>query len=86
MNVTDGNGVESRRLYGKGKAAHSEFSGVTFHKHARRWVAYMDVDGRRKHLGSFPPTRAGEIEAAHWRDDMMKRHGILAGLNFPDNE
>jgi|SRR5580692_9465816 hypothetical protein len=89
VNVTHGNGVASRRVYGKGRVAHSEFSGVTFHRHARRWYSYMDAidaDGnrRRKHLGCHPPTRAGELEAAHWRDDMLKRHGVFAGLNFPN--
>jgi hypothetical protein len=43
----------------------------------------MDIGGRRQHLGSFPPTRAGEREAAHFRDDMLMRHGIFANLNFP---
>ena len=88
MNVTESNSVESRRVYGKGKPAHSEFKGVTFHRHARRWYAYMDATDpeghrKRKHLGCYPPTRAGELEAAHWRDEMLTRHGIVSGLNFP---
>jgi hypothetical protein len=89
MNVNERNGVVKRpRLYGRDRPAYSRWRGVTFHKRKRRWYAYMDAtdaDGnrRRKHLGCYPPTRAGELEAARWRDEMLTRYGIFTGLNFP---
>jgi transposase len=84
MNVTDGNRYEPLpHDYGRGRLTYSRFRGVTWHRRKRRWLAFAILDGRHRYLGSFPPTKAGELECARWRDDMLKRHGILAGLNFP---
>jgi AP2 domain len=84
MYVTDGNIVEPQpRNHGGGRLTYSKYRGVTWHKSKRVWLAYMDLDRKRKHLGSFPATRKGERDAAHWVDEMLTRHGIFTHLNFP---
>lgn len=31
----------------------SKFKGVSFHKNRKKWIAYISVNGKRKHLGYF---------------------------------
>jgi len=38
----------------------SSYVGVSRHKHARKWEAYIKINGKRKHLGYF----TDELEAA----------------------
>ena len=72
------------RNHGKGRPTYSRFTGVSWHRKKRVWVAFIIRDGRQQHIGSYPSTRAGEIEAAESRDHALRLRGILSNLNFPD--
>jgi len=64
---------------GRGK---SQYKGVKWHKHVKKWVAVISVDGRKKHLGYF----TDEKEAAKAYDRAAKElRGEFAVLNFPDS-
>lgn len=43
----------NRRTRRKSKNNTSGVEGVSFNKHARKWIAYVTVNGKRKHLGYF---------------------------------
>ena len=58
----------------------SGFKGVYFHRHAKKWNALIQVDGKGLHLGSFtdPAAAARAYDAA-----ALKHHGEFARTNFP---
>jgi hypothetical protein len=79
-------GLEPRsRDYGKGRRTWSRFKGVSYQRRKRVFVAFVILDGRQIHVCSMPPTPEGELEAARLRDYVLRRHGVLAGLNFPND-
>jgi len=58
----------------------SQYKGVGWHKHANKWNAYIQINGKKIHLGYFTI----EIEAARAYDRAAIEHfGIYANLNFP---
>lgn len=57
----------------------SRFVGVSWHKDARKWTAYICVQGKPVHLGSFD----NEEEAASIRDQKVTELGLKSKLNFP---
>jgi len=55
------------------------YRGVSFSKEKRKWVAYIDVGGKRIRLGYFDSAE----EAARKRDDVARKTvGEFATLNF----
>jgi hypothetical protein len=63
------------------RVCRSRFKGVCWSKSAKKWVAYIKLDGRQQHLGCF----AEELEAAHAYDSAARRlFGEFARLNFPE--
>jgi hypothetical protein len=65
----------------KRKNTSSRFVGVSFDKRKRRWIAYINHNGKKIFLGYFD----SEIEAAKAYDAAAKKyHGEFARLNFPE--
>lgn len=61
----------------------SNYVGVSWHVRDQAWVAHLQVDGERRHLGYFDD----EEEAARARDLAAIAHfGEMARLNFPVEE
>ncbi len=89
----NGNGLDNRRanlrLASRGQNAQnakihrptqSPYRGVIFNKAAKKWCASINVNGKRKHLGSFKT----EIEAAVAYDKAsLEFHGEFGRRNFP---
>jgi len=72
---------ENRRNSRKAKGTSSKFKGVCWHKSNKKWNAGIQINGRRKHLGSFD----NETEAAKTYDEAVKKyHGEFAVLNFEE--
>ncbi|MDD5010925.1 MAG: AP2 domain-containing protein [Phycisphaerae bacterium] len=64
------------------KAVTSKYKGVSLRKKENKWVAHIDYQGRRIHLGFFK----NEEDAAKAYDEAAKLyHGEFASLNFPDD-
>lgn len=58
----------------------SRYKGVTWHKGRGRWMARIQVDGRRMHLGYFTTP----LEAAYMYDAFAQsRFGEYARVNIP---
>ncbi len=59
----------------------SQYKGVTLHKPNGKWKAYIDIDGRKQHLGYF----IKETDAAKAYDKAAKHcFGEYARFNFPE--
>lgn len=56
----------------------SGFIGV--HPKGRCWLAYVHIDYKMIRLGRFDSAE----QAAHYRDNYIKEHGLSLKLNFPD--
>ncbi len=62
------------------RGSSSRFNGVSWNKAYGKWHAYIKLDGRKTHLGSFD----SEVEAARARDAATIQHyGEHGRLNFP---
>jgi hypothetical protein len=67
--------------YGMGIGT-SRYKGVQWHKHNKKWVAVIGINGQRQHLGYY----TNEKEAARAYDKAVKeRRGQFAVLNFADS-
>lgn len=67
--------VQNRNRYRNGS---SGFKGVSLNRRLAKWVAYINVNKARKHLGYFAtPERA----AAAYNEAAIKHHGAFALLN-----
>lgn len=63
------------------KPTSSKYKGVCWAKRDRTWRAYINVEGKRKNLGSFPD----EVAAALAYDAAAKvTYGTYANLNFKE--
>jgi hypothetical protein len=63
----------------KRKNTSSRFVGVCFEKRCKRWMAYIAMNRKRKHIGYFD----SEIDAARAYDAAARKyHGEFARLNF----
>lgn len=57
----------------------SGFIGVSWHKRQEKWIAYIKLNNKFKHIGYFTDL----VEAAKARDDLAKKYyGEFAMLNF----
>jgi hypothetical protein len=74
------NCVNRRRRCDKSKAS-SKYTGVSLEKGRNKWLAYINYNTKRIHLGRFD----NEIDAAKAYDAAAKKyHSIFAKLNFPE--
>jgi hypothetical protein len=65
------------------KVGSSKYRGVSWYNPHDRWRASIVVNGKAKHLGYFPGTPDGEIEAAKCYDAAARKLlGKCAVLNF----
>ena len=63
----------------------SKYRGVSWYKPHDKWRGSIVVNGKSKHLGYFPGTAEGEVEAAKSYDAAAKKFlGEFAVLNFPE--
>jgi hypothetical protein len=90
----DGDGLNNRRAnlrpadhhsnacnVGPKRSNTSGFKGVNRHRATGRWMAQIQVDGRRIYLGLF----AAAENAAHAYDQAARiHHGEFARLNYPE--
>ena len=66
-----------------GKKTHSKYKGVSYLNHAKKWLAYIRVNYKQKHLGYFTK----QEEAAKAYDIAAEENfGEFARLNFPRKE
>jgi len=64
-----------------GKECSSKFKGVSWHKGAQKWQAYVTLQGKRSYLGLF----INETEAAIvYNEAALEYHGKFAKLNKID--
>jgi hypothetical protein len=59
-------------------ATSSSYRGVTFHKREGKWRAQINIDGKRKMIGSY---RTQEEAARAYNEAALKYHGDKAKLN-----
>ena len=63
----------------------SKYRGVSWYKPHDKWRGSIVVNGKSKHLGYFPGTAEGEVEAAKSYDAAARKLlGECAVLNFPE--
>jgi len=65
---------QNARNMGLSDAHTSGFKGVSWHKDQKRWRAYIRVDGRQIHLGTFDSV--ADARAAY-REASQKYHGVF---------
>jgi len=75
--------VENGRNRGKQANNTSGYKGVRWHKHAKKWQARIEVNGKCKHLGYFI---APEDAARRYDKAARKYHGEFANVNFSELE
>ena len=69
---------QNRHNQGKYRNNASGFKGVCWHKHIKKWAAYIRVGGKRIHLGYY----TNKLEAAEaYNEAARKYHGEFAHLN-----
>lgn len=72
--------LENSRNMEKHRGCSSRFKGVYWFKHAKKWMARIQVVGKRRYLGCF----SSEEAAAKAYDSTAKiEFGEFARLNFP---
>lgn len=77
--ATHAQNMGNKRLY---RTNTSGFKGVTYERRGGRWVASIQVNGRKRYLGTF----ASPQEAAHIYDTAaLSAWGEFARINFPEN-
>ena len=57
----------------------SGYCGVHWYKQTKKWQAYIDIDGKRKHLGYF---KVLEEAARAYNEAALKHFGEFAKLNI----
>jgi len=61
----------------------SVYKGVSWSKVLKKWVAFGNLNGKQKGIGSFD----SEFDAAMAYDDfVLKNHGEFARLNYPEQD
>ena len=72
---------ENRMSSRKREGCSSQYKGIAWDKYRQKWQAYINVDGKRQHLGRFEDER----EAARAYDQAAKkRFGNFARLNLEE--
>jgi hypothetical protein len=61
----------------------SKYNGVSWAKDKKKWQVYYWYNKKKKHIGYFENTPAGEIEAAKAHDETCRQLGLDRMLNFP---
>ena len=69
---------------GKQRNTSSQYLGVCWNKHDKRWKAQICIDGRKKNMGCF----SNELDAARaFNNAAIQHHGEFAVLNpIPDDD
>ena len=76
--------AQNSRNQRKHKDGSSRFKGVCHDKSSDKWYVQIKHNGRNVHLGYFPPTPEGEIDAAKVYDrKAVELFGEFAKPNFP---
>jgi len=72
--------TNSHNLCNRGANANntSGFKGVTWKEHAGKWMAFINLHGKQKHLGYFDTAEDG---ARAYNEAAKKYHGVFARLN-----
>jgi AP2 domain len=78
--ITVNEATVRRRAHKWQKPTSSQFKGVSWHKQAGRWEAYIKVDGKRRSLGLYGTEHAA---AEAYDNAALKLFGPLAKLNSP---
>jgi hypothetical protein len=73
--ATAGQNMCNRRKFRNNTSGHR---GVSWHKRSGRWMAYVNVDKKRVHLGYFNDLEAAAVAASEARNSL---HGQFATLN-----
>ena len=81
-NLRSATGTLNNANTGLTKRNRSGFRGVSFFRRDGRWRASICCNGKWKHLGYFPGTEAGRIEAARaYNRAAIEHFGEFAALN-----
>jgi hypothetical protein len=77
--VNPSENMQNQRI--RGGVKHSQYKGVTWHKHLKKWMTQIQHGGKNNHIGYFD----NEKDAAMAYDEAAKRlFGNHYTLNFPD--